>query len=121
MHLSIYHDYNSIGPKVQFVEQKYHTIFFKVIDLIIEEIEFKYQDKTLQPIVLMAQIIRNASSSSVHALMQRNIYTGLVDFDKLLQEVKQWKFIRTQASFKECCWSIRMKNSDRKMVSYLRT
>ncbi len=112
----MYYDYtlDRTGPKVKFIEHKYHTLFFKIIDMAIEEIEFRYQDTTLRPIVQMANVIRNADAECVVELKKLQGYDELIDFNKLQHEVALWRHIRAQGSFNECCWSLRLENYERK-------
>ncbi len=112
----MYYDYNlyETGPKVKFIEQKYHTLFFKTIDSTIDEIEFRYQDTTLLPIVQMAKAIRNADAECVYELKKLQVYNEIVDFNKLQNEIALWRHIRNQSSFNECCWNLRLENFIRK-------
>lgn len=99
---------------MQFIDEFYHTIYFRIIDLAIDETKFRFTNISI--IYHIAHILRNASHNSLPKLQGAGLYNELIDFKKLDKEIPSWNEVITELSFKEQCISIRQAKIDKQIT-----
>ena len=118
--VTIFSSYNENYQKVktckqvQFVDEFYHTIYFSIIDLAIDETKYRFTNISI--IYHIAQCLRNASHTSLIKIQDMGLYNDLIDFDQLDKEISYWKEVIANLSFKEHCISIRQAKIDKQIA-----
>ncbi len=104
-------------------DQKYHGLFFKMIDLTVEEIKWRFQDPQLGALIQIAEILRNASSGNqkgLSSLQELNAFRGLIEWSELQAEVECWRTLSKQASVQEICRAMKATKIQAQLLKVLR-
>lgn len=90
-------------------DQKYHSLFFQLIDLTIDEIKFKFQDPHLLSIIHIVEILRSTNERSVRSLKELNMFKDLINFEELEDEMECWQTLSKQSTILEICKKTKSK------------
>ena len=85
------------------IAQKYNSLFFKLIELTVDELKFKFNDSNILPIIHTTEIIRYANEKSLHTLRGLKMYNDIINFEQLYREIQCWRVLKKQSSFLETC------------------
>ena len=86
-------------PRFETVELKYNSIFLGIINSTIDEINNRFSDETLKPLLSIAHILQQddieKNREHIQVVRDLNFYNHLVDFERLEIELDSWKVFRT--------------------------
>jgi hypothetical protein len=89
--------YKDALPSVQkfnTIEEKYKSIYFRILDSCIEEIEKRFADDTLGPLRAMSHILKQdaveENSKNLEIIRDLNFYNNMINFDELDIELKSY-------------------------------
>lgn len=80
-------------PQFRSVKEKYQHIYFKILEITVKEINERFQDETLDLVLLIARIIKGYSKNEdFERLKNLDYYNNLINFESLRKELISWKF-----------------------------